>query len=189
MQRIPGIIAALLAGYATYLRVDRDFGASAATMAAVILVIMLVALVAFMIHYWQTIRLYSEGNVLGRVDPLGRRHEIPIESVERVVAVNIAGPYGPAHETWVFVDRGDKGLFTVNPRAWEPEALDALLQRIGQQLHHDDTVRSIRAVAKQYPGVYPRYLTDRRIIAVGSILLILAMSVIIGVSGRGSSPP
>lgn len=176
--RVAVIVSGALAfGYLNFLRIDRDFGFSAALATSAAWVIFLFALGTFTVRYWRTVRVFSEDGVVGRIDPLGMRHEIPVETVGRVVAVTVKGARTPAQQRWLFLDHAGRGLFVLNPAVWDSVALVHLLHRIGQQLDQSDTKPiTIYAVSQLYPGTYPWYLARRWPIPVATTLLILFIS-------------
>ena len=65
---------------------------------------------------------------------------------------------------------------TLLPSIWRPEELDQLLHRIQMPL----TVGlglSWRAVGREYPGVYPWYLTRWWVLPVATVALILILAI------------
>jgi hypothetical protein len=173
-------VPTIAAGALSFVGLRQEVGAVVAAGVGAIIVLLILSLVAFMIHYRKTIRIYSEREVLGRVDPMGRRHEVPLADLDRVVEVSVAMTHGQRRRQWLFLDHAGRCVMTLLPAIWIPEELDHLLNRIQVPL----TVvgdSSPAVIGREYPGAYPWWITRRWALPVATVLLIVILAIPIAI--------
>jgi hypothetical protein len=83
-----------------------------------ILGVTLVAAGAYLWLFFHNVRLYTDGNVVGRQGLLGRREEVPVNAVTTVVLGSISLSSGQSQTAILIEDAGGQTVIKVGGSAW-----------------------------------------------------------------------